>query len=403
MIAMVSLGLEYRAFLSFKTSGFKEGFSVIEASVLNQYTKVGKNGEYSVLRLQNKHISFYTTTKEDIKNLMHRRVRVVLVTKNLTFLQYLQGFYAFSVDIAVLPQEYHFKQQIRESITKQHTSEIAANVYHTLFLADSLNYQMRSLANALGIAHLFAISGYHYGVLSFFILLLSYPTYRYFHHHYFPYRNALMDLLSIPVIFGFLYLLLLGFTPSFLRAFCMALCSYLLFIGGVRVVSLHSFFALGLLMIALFPSLLFSIGFILSMLGVFYILLFIQYIPTISIWNIILFNLGIFLFMLIPVHFIFTPFTPLALLSIPLTLAFNFFYPFVLIAHLIGIGDVADSLILWASALEIPVIAVKTTKVILGIWIFLCFAAIPFRRLFYALNLYCLAFFSYNLSLFLLQ
>ena len=81
-----SLYLEYKEFVATK----KE----IEVKVINNYTKHNKKGtRYSVLVCKYKSATFYTTIWGDIIDLKLRSISLVPIVKNLTFLEYLKGFF----------------------------------------------------------------------------------------------------------------------------------------------------------------------------------------------------------------------------------------------------------------------------------------------------------------------
>ncbi len=399
-----SLGYEYHSFLAFKHSGYRQNISKVYAIVINQYEKTSDRGTYSVLKLRmDNGKMFYTTTKDKIKNLMHKELRLNLVNSKIGFWDYLRGFYAFSTNIELLPTKHGIKEHLRAYIAKQHDNPLISGLYQTLFLADTLHFAWRNNINALSIAHLLAISGFHYGILSLFVLLLVYFPYSALQRRFFPYRNAFFDIGLLTLICGGFYLLVLQNSPSFLRAFAMAASMYFLAFCGIRILSLLSFALIVLILFALFPSLFFSVGFFFSISGVFYILLFGQYYGFAGLKNLLFLQYGIFTFMLPLTHFFFAPFSPYSILSIPLTLAFIIFYPFVIILHLFGIGNLFDSLFLAFLDVSLPVLNLPTPPALFAVWLILSLLAIVHKRLFVVLNLSCTLTFLWNLVLFWLK
>ncbi|MDE6045068.1 MAG: ComEC/Rec2 family competence protein [Helicobacter sp.] len=400
----LSLGWEYHDFLAFKNSGYRAHISRVYATVLNQYEKTSDNGTYHVLKLRmNNGKIFYTTTRDKIKNLMHKDLRLNLVNSKVGFWDYMRGFYAFSTQIELLPTKHGIKERLRAYIAKQHESPILSGLYQTLFLADTLPFAWRNNINALAIAHLLAISGFHYGVLSLLVLLLVYFPYSALHRRFFPYRNAFFDIGLITLACGGFYLLLLEHSPSFLRAFAMALCASFLAFCGIRVLSLLSLALTALFLFALFPSLLFSVGFLFSIAGVFYIVLFGQYYGFAGLKNLLFLQCGIFVFMQPLTHFVFVPFSPYSVLAIPLTLAFVVFYPLSIMLHLVGIGGLFDSLFLAFLDVSLPALNLPTPPALFGAWALLSLLAIAHKRLFVLLNLFCTLAFLWNLTLFWLK
>lgn len=403
-IFCVALWLHYQEFSYFKNSGYKDGVSVTEAMVLNQYTKNGTKGIYTVLKLQMSNgIVFYTTTKEQLKDIKYKTLRLTLITTKLQFMDYLRGFYAFSIYMELLPTRHGLKESLREFISNQHSNVEIAHVYQTLFLADTLPHAWRKNINAMGIAHLFAISGFHYGIISAFVVVLLYVPYTFMHKRFFPYRNAFYDIGLCTLMVGWLYLLLLENSPSFLRAFGMALWAYYLALCGTRIFSLLSLWLFIGILLAGFPTLVFSVALWLSVAGVFYILLFMHYYSLTSMRDVLSMNMGIYLFMLPLVHFLFEPFSVYSLFSIPLTILFIFFYPLAMLFHIFGIGWFLDDVLVWFVGLDLPIVSISTPLWLLIVWLALSAAATLHKTFFIVLNLVCLFVFFYNLTLFLLK
>jgi len=140
-------------------------------------------------------------------------------------------------------------------------------------------------------------------------------------------------------------------------------------------------------LMALFPSLLVSLSFWLSVSGVFYIFLLLQYTKTSNKWMItlIFIPVGIFLLMLPIVHSIFGVTSPYQLLSLLLSLLFIPFYPLVMVLHLLGIGGSLDSVLLTLFSLPKESVENLLPVWVTGIYVLLSIAAIWSRKLFYVL------------------
>jgi competence protein ComEC len=101
-----------------------------------------------------------------------------------------------------------------------------------------------------------------------------------------------------------------------------------------------------LLLIALFPRLFFSIGFWLSISGVFYIFLFLIYFNNLSkVKQFLLLPFWIYFFMLPYSLIIFGNFSLYHPLSILWTSLFTLFYPLSIILHIFELGDLMDPLL----------------------------------------------------------
>lgn len=343
-VGSFTLFLEYRDFLTLK----QEGNARVRAEVMLQYLKSDERGVRTVLKLKTAQgASFYTTSREPLRDLVFRTLLVRIDTSKLTFYRYLKGgFYAYAIDMILL-KERDKRTYIRNLIAMQHNSLLAGSFYRTLFLADPLQKPLRDGAARLGIAHLLAISGFHLGVLWLVLWGIFYPFYGVLHRRHFPYRNAYFDLGGIVLLVLAGYLVILGESPSFLRAFAMALWGYFLLHRGVKILSFSSLAFTGISLIAIFPRLIFSIGFFLSMMGVFLIFLHIQHTRKWrTIPNFFALNIALYFYMLIPAHLFFDPFSLEQLFSPLLTILFVLFYPLSLVLHLLGFGFVGDSYIL---------------------------------------------------------
>ncbi|MCB4777958.1 MAG: ComEC/Rec2 family competence protein, partial [Sulfurovum sp.] len=158
------------------------------------------------------------------------------------------------------------------------------------------------------------------------------------------------------------------------------------------------FFVLFLL-VMLVPSLLVSLGFWFSIIGVFYIYLLLYYAKGWSRWHIMLWiiPLGIFILMLPIVHTFFSATNPWQLISPLLSLLFIPFYPITILLHLFGYGDIFDNALQWLFALP-----QGSRSALLSVWkaiiyIGLSLVAIKSHKVFYVLFVLAL---SYALYLF---
>jgi len=221
--------------------------------------------------------------------------------------------------------------------------------------------------------------------------------YRYFQQRSFPYRHALLDVgLMTMVILG-LYLWFVDFPPSLLRSYAMVFAGWIVLLLGIELLSFMFLSTIVLTLLVLFPSLLFSLGFWLSVFGVFYIFLLLQYTKSFSTWMITLLFIpvGIFILMLPFVHSIFGVTSLYQLLSPLLSLLFIVFYPLVMLLHLLNLGGMFDGLLTWLFSL--PDVSVEH---ILPVWlaagyVVLSLAAIGSRRFFYTLFGSALAYAGY--------
>jgi len=365
-----------------------------------KHSKKGKKRKVQILKLKsNKGFTFYSSTKPSTKLYVGQTLKLEMWVKRVTFYQYLKTFYAFSKIISISKQK-SSKERLNTYITSQHLNQDIAHIYQALFSAKTLDYSLQKKFSELGISHLIAISGFHLSVLSALLFFLFKFPYKFFQNRYFPYRNYHVDSFFIIATFLLTYLLFLDSPPSLLRAFTMLLVGFALYDRGVEVISMQTLLLSGILLLAFFPRLLFSVGFWLSIAGVFYIFLFLIHFKYLSkIWQFILIPFWVYILMLPYSLIIFGNFSLYHPLSIIWTSLFTLFYPFSIALHIFGFGGLLDPI------LE-KLLSIKTTQVFLNIPnyqlfipIILSLLAVYKKNILTLLFLYCIALLLYTLSI----
>ncbi|OPG51567.1 ComEC/Rec2 family competence protein [Helicobacter pylori] len=396
LLLAINLYLEY---LNYQKLDFSKPTS-LSAQILLQYPKTKDQKTYFVLKLQSKNMIFYTTIKEPLKNLQYRYAQFFGKIKSCSFLESLKSCF-FQTYSFSLTRKHNFKSHVRHFIDSAHSSTLVGNLYRALFIGDSLNKDLRDRANALGINHLLAISGFHLGILSASVYFLFSLFYTPLQKRYFPYRNAFYDIGVLVWVFLLGYLLLLDFLPSFFRAFLMGLLGFLACFFGVRLLSFKLLILACCIAIALLPKLLFSVGFLLSVCGVWYIFLFLKhtqiFFKTSSFlmrsFQVISLSALVFLNMLIIAHAFFPMFSPYQLFSIPLGLIFIVFFPLSLFLHVVGLGSLLDHIL--SMPLIIPTISVPSPLWLLGVHLFLTILSARFFKVYLSMNVLSAGFFLY--------
>ncbi|GAA7606884.1 ComEC/Rec2 family competence protein [Helicobacter pylori] len=396
LLLALNLYLEY---LNYQKLDFSKPTS-LNAQILLQYPKTKDQKTYFVLKLQSKGMIFYTTIKEPLKNLQYRHAQFFGRIKPCFFLESLKSCF-FQTYSFSLTRKQDFKSHLRHFIDSTHSSTLAGNLYRALFIGDSLNKDLRDRANALGINHLLAISGFHLGILSVSVYFLFSLFYTPLQKRYFPYRNAFYDIGVLVWVFLLGYLLLLDFLPSFFRAFLMGLLGFLACFFGVRLLSFKLLILACCIAIALLPKLLFSVGFLLSVCGVWYIFLFLKHTQAFFKTSSFLMRSSqaislsalVFLNMLIVAHAFFPMFSPYQLFSIPLGLIFIVFFPLSLLLHAVGLGSLLDRIL--NMPLAIPIISVSSPLWLLGVHLFLTILSVRFFKVYLSMNVLSAGFFLY--------
>ncbi len=338
-ICLLSLSIEYNNYS--KLTAFDD--ALVEATVINQYTKTKNSREYQVLKLKTDDgASFYMSAQPYIRDLSGYRVKVWLKSDDVSFVEYLRGFFAIA-HIKEVSREQVLRYRVAKYLESQHTDSSLGKVSAALICATPIDKQTRDKLSALGISHLLAISGFHLGVLSVVLFFLLKLPYRSLQNRYFPYRHGNRDLFIVVALLLGAYTLFLGLVPSVLRAFVMMLIGFVLFDRGVKIVSIQTLVVSVLLIIALFPKLLFSIGLWLSVGGVYYIFLFLMLTEGKSkVFQFIALHVWVYVMMLPLSLYLFNLFSVYHPLSILWTMLFVIFYPLVLLLHIFGAGEVVD-------------------------------------------------------------
>ncbi|WRD05473.1 ComEC/Rec2 family competence protein [Helicobacter pylori] len=396
LLLAINLYLEY---LNYQKLDFSKPTS-LNAQILLQYPKTKDQKTYFVLKLQSKGMIFYTTIKEPLKNLQYRHAQFFGKIKSCSFLESLKSCF-FQTYSFSLTRKQDFKSHLRHFIDSAHSNVLVGNLYRALFIGDSLNKDLRDRANALGINHLLAISGFHLGILSVSVYFLFSLFYTPLQKRYFPYRNAFYDIGVLVWVFLLGYLLLLDFLPSFFRAFLMGLLGFLACFFGVRLLSFKLLVLACCIAIALLPKLLFSVGFLLSVCGVWYIFLFLKHTQIffkdssflMRFFQAIALSVLVFLNMLIIVHAFFPMFSPYQLFSIPLGLIFIVFFPLSLFLHAVGLGSLLDRIL--SMPLTIPTISVPSPLWLLGAHLFLTILSVRSFKVYLSMNVLSAGFFLY--------
>mgnify|MGYP000306411111 CR=1 FL=1 len=275
--------------------------NIITATIIKQYektkiTKKGKTKTYQVLKLKSeKGFSFYTTKNKTFPSSKGKKVELEIWAANTSFYEYMTGFFSFSKIIHIYNTP-TIKEDLNSYLSWVHINQDIASIYKALYTATQLPRHLQQTFSTLGISHLLAISGFHLGVLSALLFFIFRTPYKYFQSRYFPYRSYKLDSFIIISLLLFTYLLFLDIPASLLRAFVMLLVGFVLYDRGFKIISMMTLLLTAILIISFSPRLIFSLGFWLSISGVFYIFLFLIHFKHINkIWQFILIPFWVYL------------------------------------------------------------------------------------------------------------
>lgn len=369
-VIVIKLLFTYQSYQEFVS----KPFYYTEVEVLNSYEKVKGERRYQVLKLRSeKGLNFYTTSYAQ-NDLKHKRLRLQLFPNDkITFTDYLGTFYVKSKIKEQQPIEPTLKDTLLHKVAMQHTEPLMQSFYNAIFFATPLDKTLREKISMLGISHLVALSGFHLGILWGLVYGFLLLLYRPLQQRYFPYRHALFDVGIVAMVFLGLYVWFVDFPPSLVRSYAMVLVGWIVLLLGIQLLSFTFLTTIMLMLVALFPSLMVSLAFWLSVAGVFYIFLLLQYTKGVKVWviTLIIIPLGIFLLMLPVVHALFPVTSDYQLLSPLLSLVFVPFYPLVMLLHLFGFGDLFDSVLL--RLFQMPQ---ESREVLLPLWALVVYAGV---------------------------
>ena len=371
---------------------------ITKGRVLKQYTKTKKNKTYQVLKIKtNDNLTLYTTASKKLQNIQNKYIKLKIYPKKISFLEYLKGFYTPSYILHVNNSS-SLKTALQKLIQNQHTNQKIQQLYLSIFLAYPLEFELYKYFSALGVSHLFAISGFHLSILVGIIFFVFSFFYTPFHKRYFPYRHKRKDLFILSAIVLFFYLQMLEYPPSLLRAYGMFLIGFFLYDRGYKIISLQTLFITTLLLLSLDPRLLFSYGFWLSILGVFYILLFLHYFAHLSfLKQLFLIPLWVYLMMLPTSLYLFHTFSLYHPFSVFLSILFTLFYPLSLFLHFIGFGDLLDPIIEHLINLDIKTVFIDIQTPIEVTFLTFSFFALFKKTFLYIVGIYAIFIFFYAL------
>ncbi len=388
-----SLLKSYQSYLDLK----RFSWHTFEATVISEQ-KLSRQSR-TLYKLRTDHFMFRTSTNEPIINLEGRKVSVTLLTENISFVKYIKGFYA-PARFEALQRHKPVRTKLIDAIHKTHTSSLIGNLYAALYLAQPIQQELREKLTQFGINHLAAISGFHLGLISLFVLMLANLIYKPLHQKYFPFRNRTRDIMILTLVILLIYVAFLEFTPSLLRAFGMMLIGFILYDRGLLLLSFGSLLMTVLLLLALFPDLFFSMGFWLSVLGVFHLFLILKQWEDMKAWKLfILLHVAVFVFMVPWIVYIFGSLSIGQLLSPLLSILFIIFYPLSMVLMSLGMGNVMDGLLVALLSMEFKSVTSSMPAYTIIIYVVLLILSIRFKWLFYV----TLALASLGLLLYLVE
>ena len=390
---LISVSIEYTKFLDLK----KEDIFEVDASILNIYPK----DNFDILKFKTANFEFFSKLRKDENLKRLDLIFCTIDTRNIDFISYLKGIYTNIIYFEKVENKIGFKEKIIQNIKNNHTNLQIIEFFNTLFLAIPVSQDLRDIFTNYGISHVVALSGFHLVVLSFVIYWILYFPYSYFHQRFFPYRNKKFDILLVSIAILFYYLVLTDVVPSLLRAFVLFCLGIFLLRSNIKIISYLTLLYTFLIVVALYPKYIFSIGFWFSTVAVFYIYLFMQYFKNINkIVSMLFFNIWMFLIFNPIVHYFFPQTSIEQFYSIIITIFFTIFYPFEIVAHIFHFSSYFDKYIEIFLNYKFYVYEVKTPLLFLISYVVCSFVSIFNKKAFFILNILMLGFNVYMYSVF---
>lgn len=363
----------------------------VDAQVIKQYkksklTKTGKKKTYQVLKLQAKEgFTFYTSVNKNFENIKNKKIKLKIYSSKISFYEYMTMFYAYSRVIHV-NKTVSLKEKLNNKISVLHSSEQIASIYKALYTATPLDKELQNLFSKLGVSHLLAISGFHLGVLAALLYIVFKFPYRFLQQRYFPYRSFRIDSFIFVSVSLFIYLIFLDTPPSLLRAYTMLVIGFILYDRGYKIISMQTLLLTVILLLSFSPRLFFSIGFWLSVSGVFYIFLFLIHFKSLSkTWQFVLVPFWVYLMMLPFSLAIFGGFSIYHPLSIIWTTLFSIFYPLSILLHVLCFGDFFDFVLDWLLNLNDTDFLVDIGYMYIGLHVALSLVSVFRKKILYLL------------------
>jgi competence protein ComEC len=394
------------------TNFISEEIFEADFTILNIYNKK----DYDILKLKNSDFIFFTKVNQEEFNKEYilnnnqssslkqlHRVNITLLTSNISFFDYLKGFYSNSFNLEIIDNKSKDKNMryfLYDKINSQHNNIYISQLFNAIFLGINLSTTIRDKISLYGISHLIAISGFHLGLICLFIYIIFYFPYSVIHRIYFPYRNKKFDILVFSIIILFGYLIFTGVIPSLLRAFVMFVVGIYFLRCNIKILSYKTLLIISLLIVSFLPKYMFSLSLWFSICAVFYIFIFLQYFKSLpKIYQFIFFNIWIYLSFNPIVYYFFPIVSFYQILSPIITILFTIFYPIELFLHFIGYGGLLDGFLEFALQLDIFSYEVKSSFLFFYFYIFLSILSIFYKGAFVILNISLVLFNLYIYSL----
>lgn len=345
-ICFFSLAVDLYTLSNLNTQTKLQTTATVEKQV-HAFTQWGD--AYDKITLQTKEgLTLFTSFKLSPTPITHHEVNITVPWKEISLQEFYQGVYVSDVNVTsqfVPPSGW--TRSLREYIASQHTTREMKELFGALFFDDPISLELQEKVSLFGLAAILSLSGLNVGILTVLIIFLLKPLYIFFQKRYFPYRNRQSDLMIFAIVVMVGYLVVVDFTPSFLRAVVMMVVGFVFYAKRIEIFSFASLLLVVVLILAFVPALVFSIGFWLSVAGVYFIYLFLHYWGEMASWKVYVgLTFWIYVIMLPIIHALFPLFSDLQLTSPLTSMAYDLFYPASVVLHMVGLGGLMDDMLI---------------------------------------------------------
>jgi competence protein ComEC len=290
----------------------------------------------------------------DASALSSRSVKVIFDSSKIGFVDFLKGSRAKVFELVPLEHEVHsLKHGFYDFIASQHEDADMRELFVSLFFETRLSDKLQQKINDFGLSAVMSLSGLNLTLLSALIFFVLAPLYKLLQERYFPYRDRNLDITVVVLVMMSFYAYLTGFADPFIRALAMAFIAFWLISRGVRITNLATLGITIVTILAFSPRAFFSLGFWLSVIGVYFIFLFLKHTKKLANWaKIALLSIFVYTSMGVIARSIFGGFSPWQITSPVTSMIFDFFYPVAVVLHIVGFGWLFDGI--FEKALLIP-------------------------------------------------
>lgn len=142
----INVSIEYSKYLDFSDEEIYE----TKVEILNVYPKE----KYDVYKLKASDFEFFASFNKNENLNKFDLLNVALVSQNISFIEYLKGFYTKVIYFDKLERTITFKDKIIEKIDSNHDDKIIKELFQALFLAVPISEELREICTNYGISHL---------------------------------------------------------------------------------------------------------------------------------------------------------------------------------------------------------------------------------------------------------